>query len=146
MSIAVIGSKPWVYILGPMRNRPYYNFPSFDRARDLGLSKGFSVISPADIDREMGIDLTTPEAEMGVYPDDGGHAGSLDEIQRRDVEAILALRPGLDGVVVLEGWELSTGAPAELFLAKWRGLVLFDQRYKALDPKGFFCGYNAERN
>src|SRR5690606_7315289 len=39
--------KPHVYIAGPMRGLPLFNFPAFDAARDLAQREGFTPISPA---------------------------------------------------------------------------------------------------
>ena len=48
--------KKIVYVAGKMRGVPYYNFPAFDRARDRLAGLGFEVLSPADMDREVGLD------------------------------------------------------------------------------------------
>jgi hypothetical protein len=38
-----------IYLAGPMRGRKFFNFPAFDAARDILLSQGYEVISPADM-------------------------------------------------------------------------------------------------
>ena len=48
-----------IYIAGKMRGIPYYNFPAFDAARDRLRECGFSVVSPADLDRDVGFDPAT---------------------------------------------------------------------------------------
>lgn len=129
--------RPVAYISGPMRGKPQYNFPEFDRVRDQFALIGYMSVSPADIDRENGIDLSTPEAASGEYPDEGGHAGTLDEIQQRDVSILMAMQAKRgDAIVMLDGWERSKGATAEFFLARWRGLKLLDERG---DPLAGFC-------
>ena len=54
-----------IYVAGPMRGFPLYNFPAFDAAAAELRRHGHTVISPADHDREMGFnehtDTETPE-------------------------------------------------------------------------------------
>ena len=45
-----------VYVAGPMRGKKFFNFPAFDDAKEDLESQGFSVISPADLDRAVGFD------------------------------------------------------------------------------------------
>jgi hypothetical protein len=112
------GSRNTVYIAGPMTGYDQYNFPAFDAARDDLTAKGFKVISPADIDREIGFDPSV---------------GTLDDFDlpaaiRRDVDAIL----GCDAVVLLPGHETSRGATAERYVAKWAGIPCYT--YPDLKP------------
>lgn len=118
--------SPWlgqcVYVAGPMRGYPDFNFPAFDEARDRLLAEGIAVISPADLDRASGIHEKTPVAEV---------VGA--EISRtivlRDSAALLALRAeNGDAIVMLPGWEKSAGAAAELLFALWLGLKVVDGR------------------
>lgn len=107
-------SYPTFYIAGPMRGLPGLNFPAFDQARNLGMELGYTIISPADMDREVGIDgnaaLTEEQDDVRVFV-------------QRDVGALLSLSPeSRDGIALLPGWECSTGSLAELFVARWLGL------------------------
>ena len=61
-------SKKIVYIAGKMRGITYYNFPAFDAARDRLTALGFEVLSPADMDRKMGLDPRDPEWLKYVAP------------------------------------------------------------------------------
>lgn len=45
-----------VYIAGPMRGIPLFNFPAFDRAADVLRSHCHYPINPADLDRKIGFD------------------------------------------------------------------------------------------
>jgi len=118
---------PTFYITGPMRGLPFFNFPAFDGARDLGISLGYNVISPADLDRKVGID---PVADPGCVermkkekPD------LLQDIVRRDIEVILDLDPkNNDGLALLPDWRKSIGASAEVAVALFKGLRLVDAR------------------
>lgn len=108
------------YIAGPMRGYKDFNFPAFDDARNRLLRLGWIVISPADLDRENGVHEDTPESEIS----------SEEQIRifvERDVRSLLALRAeNKDAIVLLEGWERSTGAGAELPLSLWLGLNVLD--------------------
>jgi len=110
-----------IYIAGPMRGYKHYNFPAFDAAKKELESDGSTVISPADLDRDSGFDETN-------FPEDwdwGTTASSfpLKDAARRDVDAIF----DSDAIYLLDGWQDSTGANAELALARWLGLEIIKQ-------------------
>lgn len=96
-----------VYLAGPMRGLPLYNFPAFDEARDKLVAKGVEVISPADLDREVGFHETDEYVPGFFYA-----------AMRRDIEAILKV----DTIVLLPGWEDSAGCKIELTVAQAIGL------------------------
>jgi hypothetical protein len=105
----MILNKYGVYLSGPMRNLPLYNFPAFDDARDVFKAAGFEVFSPADHDREMGFDPTKdPTAEFSsLDPWTDFALWDLSRVNDADV------------IYCLKGWELSMGANVEVDLAKW---------------------------
>ena len=103
--------KATYYLAGPMSGKPLYNFPLFDRIRDEMRAEGYNVISPADLDREVGFDPTTGVVDKKF----------LDEAMRRDVDAIMKV----DALVMLPDWENSTGAKAEYALARWRHIPVY---------------------
>ena len=130
---------PTYYIAGPMRGYRFFNFPAFDEARDRGITLGYHIISPADLDRTNGIDPLTWSAEMllwydvhgwkDLHPEHQHSPDSLRKIITRDTEAIIALEPTRgDGLAFLQYWEKSTGACAERSLAKWLGLERVEAR------------------
>lgn len=106
-----------VYILGPMRDYKWFNFPAFDSAADRLRERGYTPISPADIDRSMGFNpFALPEDwDWHTIPD----SLNLKEIIARDLAALGDCR----AYVALPGWEHSVGACAELAVAKWHGLT-----------------------
>lgn len=104
-------AKKKVYIAGPMRGRELFNFPAFDDARDALALRGYQVISPADMDRAIGFH---PEHDTLENFD------LMDAIDR-DVEAIKQV----DFVVVLPGFEQSSGVRAEIALALWMGKPIY---------------------
>lgn len=101
-----------VYIAGPMRGYPRFNFQTFDDARDLLRSMGAIAISPADLDREIGFDPDKDTLE----------SFNMEAAFDRDVTAIKRS----DAVVMLPGHEKSTGATAERQIGKWLGKEVYE--------------------
>jgi len=113
------------YIAGPMRGFPKYNFPAFLDADEQVRRRGFETLNPAVIEIEQGLDpINRPEeAEERV-----SQFTSEDwmEVILRDLGCILTLDPKTDALFVLPGWERSTGAVAEVMLARWMGVQVRD--------------------
>lgn len=122
MTAAFIDNLKTIYIAGAMRGIRYFNFPAFDAARDSLIEQGWNVISPADLDREIGFDET-------AFPDDYDWIDlkkanfNLNDAIDRDVEALKRC----DAIYMLQGWENSKGANAEKALAEWMGLDVLYQ-------------------
>lgn len=121
-----------VYIAGPMTGYKYFNFPAFDEWKDTLLCRGYNVISPADLDREVGFDaMKLPEDSDWTKWGDALGEFDLDACIERDVEAVKKC----DIIFMLKGWENSTGAKAEKALAEWMGKeVRYEEEPKALLP------------
>jgi hypothetical protein len=108
-----------VYICGPMRGYPLFNFPAFDEAEWRMRELGFNVLSPAAMDREEGFDPATGIADDAL----------LLTCAKRDIDAIFQC----DLIVRLDGWEGSVGANAELGVARWIKKPIADFRdYRVL--------------
>jgi hypothetical protein len=108
----LVGSAARVaYISGPMRGYEEFNFPAFFRAEARLNGAGFVTINPARID------TSCPQPHVDA---------ALDSYVARDLEAVKSLRPNIDVVVVLEGWAASEGATAEVAVAEWRGVEIWD--------------------
>jgi hypothetical protein len=113
-------NRPRVYLAGPMRGIPDFNFPTFfDAEADLKRA-GFYVHNPAREDMEAGFlwDGATGHEDMatlwGIHqPKD------LKQVLVEDISWILSWA---DGVVVLPGWENSKGARAEVSAALAAGI------------------------
>jgi Domain of unknown function (DUF4406) len=110
-----------IYIAGPMRNYPEFNFPAFHKAA-LDLRKeGHFVFSPAEKDEEVhGKDFST------YYPE-----GNLSDAEANGFSLRRALGDDLawvckeaDAVYLLHGWEKSKGALAEKATAEALGLEI----------------------
>jgi len=103
-----------VYIAGPMRGYPQFNFPAFDAARDAWQARGWDVVSPADMDRELdGVQESNPTPDQ---------VHSFAHYMRRDIKALLTV----DAIAFLPGWEASTGANVEKVVAQALNLDLYD--------------------
>lgn len=121
-----------IYLAGPMRGIPEFNFPAFDEAAARGRALGHSMVSPAELDRDHGFN----EKGMDGKVDANGHNAvvTLDFMRGaawRDFLAIVGpdpTTPGVDAIALLPGWEKSKGAAGELALAKWIGLKILDAR------------------
>ena len=113
--------KMIIYIAGPMRGYPRFNFDAFDAAEKDLKAKGHCVVSPAQMDRDAGLD---PDrlTEADVTPE------FLCRCIKRDVNAIL----WADAIALLPGWEKSTGAKAELVIARWAQKQIFS--YPEMTP------------
>lgn len=120
MTEATDQRKKRLYLAGPMRTLPHYNFPAFDLHRDLLRVLGWDVVSPADIDRAAGFEAMALHADYdwGSVPE---AAGTLDEIMLRDIEALETC----DAIYMMRGWEDSSGANRELAEARKLGLREF---------------------
>lgn len=101
-----------VYVAGPMRGYPLYNFPAFDEAAARFRALHWDVVNPAELDRAIGVNEYTDP-----LPD-----GFLRGAMERDLTAIC----GCDAIALLPGWERSSGVAVELALAKLLGLAIYD--------------------
>jgi len=107
-----------IYIAGPMRGKPYFNFPEFDKAKERLLSLGYDVYSPADADRAAGFDPFTMPSDYDWTKLPEGEGWNLKTIAKRCCDAIF----DCDGVYLLNGFQSSRGSQAEIALAVWLGL------------------------
>jgi hypothetical protein len=98
------------YLAGPMRGIKFRNYPAFLFAASVLRKQGFKIISPAENDLSRGVD-----------PKNTGNTNVSDALDLAglayDFEAICKS----DGIILMEGWEPSTGAAAEFFVARMTG-------------------------
>jgi hypothetical protein len=105
------------YVAGPMRGYPEFNFPAFYRATSLLREQGWEVFNPAEHDVESGaVKITDP----------GYLTGDVEGLPGFDFRAAMrwdtARITEADAIVLLPGWQHSTGAKAERSLAEMLGL------------------------
>lgn len=101
---------PKLYLAGPMRGRPEFNFPAFQLARIQLREQGFEVFCPAENDLAGGFD----PAGMSGYEDLAAHGFDLRRALAEDLDYIARQA---DGVAILDGWDKSLGAKAEVAVA-----------------------------
>lgn len=113
-----------IYLAGPMRGIPYFNFPMFDRVAAALRAKGHEVFNPADNDRS----IHGSNFAMDNHTGDLRQAEQTDNFDLRD-----ALRVDLgwiidraDAVFLLPGWENSKGATTEACLAAALGIEVYE--------------------
>lgn len=107
-----------LYLAGPMRGIPQFNFPAFDAAAARLRDAGFDVCNPAERDRlRHGAEVCdSPTGDLA----DIAHTGfDLREALAWDLSWIAG---NATGVALLPGWESSKGATAEVSLATALGL------------------------
>lgn len=111
-----------IYLAGPMRGIPQFNFPAFDKAREMLRAQGHAVFCPAEMDRIM----YGPDYGLGY---DG--TNNYDEPVGFDINKQLALDLNYiclhaTTVALLPGWHTSNGACAERATAIALGLEIIE--------------------
>lgn len=99
-----------IYIAGPMRGLPHYNFPAFHAAAKRLRGHGHIVLSPAE-----------DEKGRQLNPDSIYGEPQIQAFFRYDIASILKC----DAVVVLDGWTYSELANLEVLLSRAIGLPIF---------------------
>lgn len=110
--------KPKVYLAGPMRGLPYFNYPAFRRAAAKLRAKGFYVFNPAEADTaRTGVDASMTE---------NGKTGTLGDFDLRTAlaEDMDFICREADAIALLPGWQKSMGATAEKATADALGLCV----------------------
>lgn len=109
-----------VYLAGPMRGIPDFNFPAFDYAEAKLSANGFTVFSPAARDRSA----YGAEIEDNPTGDETKVANpncTINDCMAADTEWICR---EAEAIALLPGWEQSKGAKAEHALAQALGLTV----------------------
>ena len=108
-----------VYVAGPMRNLPYFNFPAFFGAEKMLTTAGHSVFNPARRDvNKYGKKIANKKGDVQKASQMGF---SLREALAADTHYICMKA---DAIALLPGWAKSSGAKAEHALAKALGLTI----------------------
>lgn len=107
-----------VYLAGPMRGIPEFNFPAFTRAAAALRAQGVEVFDPAANDLNAGFDPTGMTGREDLS--DAGF--SLRQALAVDLAWIAECA---EQVVVLPGWEQSRGAQAETATARALGVPIY---------------------
>ena len=103
-----------VYLAGPMRGIPYFNFPAFTEAAKSLRAMGHTVLSPA-------------EADIELFGDDFGKDNPTGDAKGFDIRGamerdLLWICQEAEAIALLPGWEFSKGSRVEYALAECLGL------------------------
>lgn len=101
-----------IYLAGPMRGLPNFNFPAFQAGAKYLRDLGHTVFSPAEADvARVGKDIFT--GTDGTTPDP--------DFNLRDAigEDLNYITWHAEGVALLPGWEQSLGVAVEVALARF---------------------------
>lgn len=105
-----------IYLAGPMRGIPEFNFPAFYAAAAKLRSEGHTVFSPAERDNEKhGTDISKGNLNGSEAQAAAQHGFNLREALAADLDYICH---HADAIAVLPGWEKSKGVAAELATAR----------------------------
>jgi len=109
-----------IYLAGPMRGIPEFNFPAFHSAAAMLRSQGHFVFNPAERDNEKhGTDISKGNKNGDELLATKQHGFNLREALNDDLSFICL---EADAVVLLPGWMNSKGATAERATALALGL------------------------
>lgn len=108
-----------IYVAGPMRGIPDFNFPAFNEASARLRGEGHIVFNPAEKDIERNGDsfASSTGDEKALTNGFDLRVALLEDLEWICKEA--------EAVAVLPGWENSKGANAEVATARALGLVVF---------------------
>ena len=105
-----------IYLAGPMRGIPQFNFPRFNAVAKALRANGHEVFNPAEKDNERhGTDISAGNNEGSVEKAKATHGFSLRDALAMDLDYICHKATTL---ALLPGWEKSDGAQAE-----WRTAI-----------------------
>lgn len=110
-----------LYLAGPMRGIPQFNFPAFDSAAVYLRSIGHEVFSPAENDRTRHGDDFGKDNATG---DEHTAAGTGFNLRVALGEDLAWICKHAEGIALLPGWEASKGANAEKKTAEALGLTI----------------------
>ena len=111
-----------LYLGGPMTGHANFNFPAFHAAADDLRSRGYVVVSPAELDSPAAKKAAeeSPDGDPSHYAENE----SWGDLLARDVKLIAD--GGIEAIVVLPGWHTSRGAKLETFVARLCGVPILE--------------------
>ena len=112
-----------IYIAGPMRGIPEFNFPAFHRAAEVWDKAGWVVFNPAARDNEVhGTDISAGNTTGSIEQAAEEHGFNLRDALGADCAWICSTATA---IYMLDGWSKSAGATAERALALALGLDVY---------------------
>lgn len=111
-----------IYVAGPMRGIPEFNYPAFNAAAAKLRAEGHTVFNPAEKDIEVhGTDISKGNEKGCLIEAAANHGFSLRRALRDDTAWICE---HADAIALIQGWEQSKGAKAEKALGEALGLEI----------------------
>ena len=111
-----------IYLAGPMRGVPLFNFPAFMKAAEKLRTQGHTVFNPAERDNKRhGRDISAGNQSGDEEQAAQEYGFSLREALGTDLAWICV---EAEGIAMLPNWEKSKGAIAEKSTAEALGLVV----------------------
>lgn len=111
-----------IYLAGPMRGIPQFNFPAFYAYAKQLRAEGHTVFSPAEKDNERhGTDISKDNPTGSEEVATESHGFNLREALGIDLAYICKTA---DAIAMMPGWEKSKGANAEKATAEALGLKI----------------------
>lgn len=111
-----------LYLAGPMRGKPFFNFPEFDKAAEALRKAGHEVFNPAERDRSAHGDIASTNVKGDENEATKEYGFNLREALAADMKFICE---EAEGIALLPGWELSKGALAELATSRALSIKIF---------------------
>ena len=109
-----------IYLAGPMRGIPQFNYPAFHEGAAKLRAAGHEVFSPAEYDlKKHGKDISNATGDAAQATSE--HGFNLRDALRDD---LIWICEQADAVALLPGWENSKGANAERATAIALGLLV----------------------
>lgn len=111
-----------IYVAGPMRGLPEFNFPAFHEAARRLRAKGHEVFNPAERDiARHGLDISKGNMAGCEKLAAEQHGFNIREALADDLDFICRQA---DAVALLPGWQESRGALAEVHAARALDLLI----------------------
>lgn len=105
-----------IYIAGPMKGLPEFNYPAFNSTEERLKKLGYNVVNPVKLSGEI-----TPEELDANYD-------LLTSVMNKEQRSIAQC----DSIYLLRGWEKSKGARKELAIAIMLNLeIILEERQDA---------------
>lgn len=113
-----------IYLAGPMRDRPFFNFPTFHHVTARLRDEGHIVFNPAERDNILhGTDISAGNETGCMEQVAREHGFDLREALRADIDWIC---DHAEAVYLLPGWQSSKGATAEKAVAEALSLEIVE--------------------
>jgi hypothetical protein len=123
-----------IYVAGPMRGKPLYNYQDFEDATQWLRRGGHDVTSPHEIDMQLGYVRVAGTREQQLETDGRVIAGTPQRniytkveltdkfVMEKALAYDLRVITQMDAIALLPGWEDSEGALKEKQVAEWIGI------------------------